>query len=58
MSEKTARCLVAEVEIQKVPVKQEPEKRDAADGEESVPNLVPNPLLRVGQGFDGCDDRD
>ena len=49
---------VVKIEVQKVPVHQEPEQTDATDGEQRVPNLVPNPLLPVGPGLDGSNDRE
>ena len=49
-------CSVMKVEVQEVPVHQEPKKADAADGEQGVPNLVPDPLRRVGPGLDGAND--
>lgn len=44
------------IEIQKVPVHQEPEKPEATDGQQSVPNLVPNPLRGIAPGFNSTND--
>jgi hypothetical protein len=48
--------LVVQIEIQQVPVHEEPKKTEATDRQQGVPNLVPNPLRRVGPGLDGAND--
>jgi hypothetical protein len=50
------RCLIVQAEIQKVPMVNEPEKTDAGGSQQRVPDLVPNPLLRVAPGFRGTVD--
>jgi hypothetical protein len=55
VSDKQA-ILIVQAEIQKVPVVNKPEKADASDSQQRVPELVPNPLLRVAPGFCGTVD--
>jgi hypothetical protein len=46
--------LIVQAEIQKVPMVNEPEKADAGGSQQRVPDLVPNPLLRIAPGFCGA----
>jgi hypothetical protein len=48
--------LIVQAKIQKVPMVNEPEKANAGDSQQRVPDLVPNPLLRVAPGFCGAVD--
>jgi hypothetical protein len=48
--------LIVQTEIQKVPMVNEPEKADASDSQQRVPDLVPNPLLPVAPGLCGAVD--
>jgi len=50
--------LVIQMEVQQVPVINEPEKSDAAQREQRVPKLVPEPLTAVAPGFQAGVDRD
>src|SRR5262249_32982193 len=49
---------VVEIEIQEVPMHQEPEEAHTTNSQQSVPNLVPNPLLLIAPKLNRGDDRD
>ena len=48
--------LVVQIEIEKIPVEDEPEETDARGSQQDIPEFVPAPLLRIAQGCRGIVD--
>ena len=51
-------ALVVEIEVEQVPIGDEPEKANAACGEQDVPDAVPKPLLLIAPGNEGVENGD